>query len=174
MSQPPAWTRHQETRVDSHPGGREGEGHHPHNALHGGSRHLGQQNRDFVQGRAPLHWHQRKAQVQFWLGIQAHCAAEQGQDPNRPHSAAEIISKLNPLIGYTPIDQSHDTVTYSLNMTDSSAARAVLESVEKAKADLGIQGLMLNLSTLEEVFLNVARGQAGAHVLSSAGVLEAE
>ena len=78
------------------------------------------------------------------------------------------------MIGYTPIDQSHDTVTYSLNMTDSSAARAVLESVEKAKADLGFQGLMLNLSTLEEVFLNVARGQAGAHVLSSAGVLEAE
>ena len=91
-----------------------------------------------------------------------------------PTHAAEIISKLNSLIGYTPIDQSHDTVTYSLNMTDSSAARAVLESVEKAKADLGIQGLMLNLSTLEEVFLNVARGQAGAHVLSSAGVLEAE
>ncbi|QDZ21953.1 ABC transporter A [Chloropicon primus] len=92
-----------------------------------------------------------------------------------PTHAEDVISKLNALVGYQPIDQSNDTLTYSLSHFDADAARGILEKVEKAKAELGLQGLQLNLSSLEEVFLNVARGQTGAVVVGgSTGVLEAE
>ena len=89
-----------------------------------------------------------------------------------PTHAETVMARLNPLIDLMPIDQSNDTITYSLNHNEADAAREILQKVEGCKEELGLKGLQLNLSTLEEVFLNVAKGQTGAQIIASSGVLE--
>ena len=111
----------------------------------------------------------------FGSGYKLLVQLDKGRMRQDPTHKEEVIAKLNPAIGFMPIDESNDTITYSLNHEDSEVAREVLEKVEQYKEELGLQGLQLNLSTLEEVFLNVARGQTNAVVLNnSTGLLQEE
>ena len=88
---------------------------------------------------------------------------------------APNVLELNSIVGQEPIHRTADTVVYSASSYTEEQVHEMLSQIE-AKADqLGLAGIQLKMSTLEEVFLNVASGATQInHVLESTGILASQ
>ena len=99
-----------------------------------------------------------------------------GEAANQVQLYQEVtVAGITEEVGRQPISQRGDIAIYSFDSASEGEVKTVLEKLEARKVNLDVESIQLSLSTLEEVFLNVAKGGGQTnHVLETTGILSDE